>query len=439
MIPAWMVFSVVTGCAFTMAAIAADRLASIGGRPRRYVWFAAMLVTTCWPAITLIRTAVFPGRDPLGAGVLPASGAYRLSAILVSAPVWDVAPYWGALILLAWGVISVGLVARLVFAVRYIRRRQTTWRPVEIDGVSVHIASDGGPAVVGLRPMHVVLPEWVLGMNQAHRELILRHEAEHRKARDPYLLLIATLLTALFPWNLPLWFQAARLRTTIEIDCDARVLHTHPRWREYALLLLTIAQRQAGKTRSLAPALSEPTSNLERRITAMRTTPTFSRFRALCLGFAATAAFALACAVDKPQSPDRTSQLQANAVQKNTVGSPQSVGASANTTFFEFQLEKPAAPRGTQHLQYPPAMKGSGVGGEVLAQFVVDKTGRVDMRSFKALESPGPEFTAAVKAALPTWRFDAAVVGGAKVAQLVQQVFGFGSHSSAVCRTNAQC
>lgn len=70
-------------------------------------------------------------------------------------------------------------------------------------------------------------------------------------------------------------------------------------------------------------------------------------------------------------------------------------------------------------------MKGSGIGGEVLAQYVVDKTGRVDMRTFKALESPGPEFTAAVKAALPTWRFDAAVVGGTKVAQLVQQVFEF--------------
>jgi len=425
MIPAWMVFSLVTGCAFTMAAIAADRLASIGGRPRRYVWIAAMVVTTCWPAITLIRTAVFPGRDPSGAGVLAASGAHRLSAILVSAPVWDVSPYWGALILLAWGVISAGLVARLVFAVRYIRRRQTTWRPVEIDGVSVHIASDAGPAVIGLRPMDVVLPEWVLGMKQAHRELILRHEAEHRNARDPYLLLIATLLPALFPWNLALWFQAGRLRTTIEIDCDTRVLHTHPRWREYALLLLTIAQRQADETWPLAPALTEPTSNLERRITAMRTTPTFSRFRALCLGFAATAAFVLACAVDKPQSPDRTNRLEANAVQQHAVASAQSVNPSDNMIFFEFQVEKPAAPRETQHLQYPTAMKASGIGGEVSAQYVVDNTGRVDIRSFKVLKSSGPEFTAAVKAALPTWRFDAAVVRGAKVAQLVQQAFEF--------------
>ncbi len=424
MIPAWMLFSVVTGCAFTMAAIAADRLASIAGRPRRYVWFAAMVVTTCWPAIMLIRAAVFPAGDPSGAGVSPASGAHRLSAILVSAPVWNVSPYWGALILLAWGVISAALVARLVFAVQYIRRRQTTWRPVEIDGVSVHIASDAGPAVIGLRPMRVVLPEWVLGMNQAHRELILRHEAEHRKARDPHLLLSATLLTALFPWNLALWFQAGRLRTTIEIDCDTRVLHTHPRWREYALLLLTIAQRQAGETQPLAPALTEPTSNLELRITAMRTTPTFSRFRALCLGFAATAAFALACAVDKPQSPDNANRLQANAVQKHAVGPAQSVNLTGDT-FFEFQVEKPAALRETPHLQYPTALKASGIGGEVSAQYVVDKTGRVDMRTFKVLKSSGPEFTAAVKAALPTWRFDAAVVRGTRVAQLVQQAFEF--------------
>ena len=430
MIPAWMVFSLVTGCAFTTAAIAADRLASIAGRPRRYVWFAAMVVTTCWPAITLIRTAVFPGRDPSAAGVSPLSGAHRLSAILVSAPVWDVSPYWGALILLAWGVISAGLVARLAYSVRYIRRLQTTWRPVEIDGVSVHIASDAGPAVIGLRPMHVVLPEWVLGMNQAHRDLILRHEAEHRKARDPYLLLIATLLTALFPWNLALWFQAVRLRTTIEIDCDTRVLHTHPRWREYALLLLTIAQRQADETQPLAPALTEPTSNLERRITAMRTTPTFSRLRALCLGFAATAAFALACAVDKPQSPDRTNRLQANAVEKHAVNPAQSVNLTGNT-FFEFQVEKPATLRETPHLQYPTAMKVSGVGGEVLAQYVVDKTGRVDMSSFKVLKSSGPEFTAAVRAALPTFRFDAAVIRGTKVAQLVQQAFEFTAPSGA--------
>jgi protein TonB len=70
-------------------------------------------------------------------------------------------------------------------------------------------------------------------------------------------------------------------------------------------------------------------------------------------------------------------------------------------------------------------MKRSGIGGEVVAQFVVDRTGKVDMDTFKALSSSAPEFTAAVKAALPTWRFDAAVIRGTKVSQLVQQAFQF--------------
>jgi hypothetical protein len=270
----------------------------------------------------------------------------------------------------------------------------------------------------------VVLPEWVLGMDAALRALILSHEAEHRAARDPYLLFTATLLTALFPWNLPLWVQARRLRIAIEIDCDNRVLDRHPRWREYALLLVTIAQRQAAKTRPLTAALLEPTSNLERRIMAMRTRPTLSPLRAVYLGLAATAAFALACAVDKPQSPDRSNQPQSTAGQENRVGSAQSLDP-ARTSFFEFQVEKPVVARETTHLRYPAAMKGSGIGGELWAQYVVDETGRVDMRTFKVLKSPGPEFTAVVKAALPSWRFDAAVVGGKKVKQLVEQAFVF--------------
>jgi beta-lactamase regulating signal transducer with metallopeptidase domain len=423
-IAAWMVFSVVTGSALTIAATAADRLAYLGRWPRRFIWLTAMVVTTSWPGITLIRTALFSLRDPSNAGSLSVSGAQRLSAFAVSAPSWDVSPLWGAVIVLAWAVLSCALIARLLVAVRYIRRQQATWRPIEIDGVSVHIATDAGPAVIGLHPMHVVLPEWVLGMDAALRALILRHEVEHRAARDPHLLLTATLLTALFPWNLPLWFQARRLRIAIEIDCDTRVLYTHPRWREYALLLLTIAQRQAGKTRPLVAALLEPTSNLERRITAMRTTPTLSPLRTAYLSLAAMAAFALACAVDKPQSPDRSSQPQFNAGQENRIQSAQSLDP-ARTTFFEFQVDRPVVERETTRLRYPAAMKGSGIGGELWAQFVVDETGRVDMRSFKILKSPGLEFTAVVKAALPTWRFDPAVVRGKKVKQFVQQAFVF--------------
>ena len=424
MIAAWMVFSVMAGCALTIAAIAADRLASLGRQPRRFIWLAAMVVTTCWPAIALIRAALFPLPDPSSIGLLPDSGAHGVSGFVVSPPVWKISPHWGAVIVLGWGVLSAGLIVRLGLAGRYIRKQRPKWRPIEIDGMSVHIATDTGPAVIGLHPMHVVLPEWVLGLDPASRALVLRHEAEHRAARDPYLLLAATLLTALFPWNLPLWFQARRLRIAIEIDCDTRVLHAHPQWREYAQLLLTIAQRQAGTTLPLAPALSEAPSNLERRIFAMHMTPTLSPFRAARLSLVATAAFALACAVDKPQSPDRSGLSQSTATRGTRAGHAQSLDP-ATTTFFEYQVDKPVVARETPDLRYPAAMRDSGISGELWAQYVVDADGRVDMRTFKTLKSPGPEFAAAVRTALKTWQFDPATVRGQKVKQLVQQSFIF--------------
>jgi len=154
----------------------------------------------------------------------------------------------------------------------------------------------------------------------------------------------------------------------------------------------------------------------------MRMTPILSPFRVVSLSLVATAAFAFACTVDKPQSPDRSRQATAN--QETRVGSAQSLDP-ATTTFFEFQVDKPVVARETLDLRYPATMRGSGIGGELWAQFVVDETGRVDMQTFKTLKSPGPEFTAAVKAALPTGRFDPAVVRGKKVKQLVQQAFVF--------------
>lgn len=424
MIAAWMLFSLVTGCALTAAATAIDHIAFLARRPRRFTWLTALVLTCCWPAIALFRGAPFALRHSPIAESPQVVVAHRPSAFAISTPSWDISPHWSVVILVAWGLLSSGLIARVVLAARQIKRHRNAWRAIEIDGMNVHLTTDVGPAVIGLRPMHVVLPEWVLGMDPPLRGLILRHEAEHRAARDPYLLLVGTLMTALIPWNLPLWFQMRRLRLAIELDCDARVLNLHPRWEQYALLLLTIAQRRSGARQVLAPALSESTSNLERRITAMRTMPILSRFRAVCLSLAATAAFALACAVDKPESPDSPKRAHVPANQTTGVAGVQSADR-ATTTFFEFQVDKPVVARETSHLRYPASMRGSGISGELWAQYVVDETGRVDMQTFKTLKSPGPAFTAAVKTALPTWRFDPAVVHGQEVKQLVQQAFIF--------------
>jgi TonB family protein len=105
-------------------------------------------------------------------------------------------------------------------------------------------------------------------------------------------------------------------------------------------------------------------------------------------------------------------------------GPTQAIDA-ATTTFFEYQVDKPVTPHTSIKPRYPAALKRSGVSGDVLVQFVVDEAGRVDMRTFESLRSSGPEFTAAVKEALPTWRFDPAIRQGKKVKQVVQQAFEF--------------
>ena len=98
----------------------------------------------------------------------------------------------------------------------------------------------------------------------------------------------------------------------------------------------------------------------------------------------------------------------------------------ANQAFFEFQVEKPVVPApGSPSPRYPEILRSAGVEGEVLAQFVVDTSGRVEMSSFKVLKSTHDMFIAAVRNALPTMRFIPAEVGGRHVKQLVQQPYVF--------------
>ncbi len=112
----------------------------------------------------------------------------------------------------------------------------------------------------------------------------------------------------------------------------------------------------------------------------------------------------------------------AGGVAKGVVGGT----GPTDQPYFEFQVEKPVvpAPGGCQP-RYPDMLRSANVEGEVLAQFVVDTTGRADMSTFKVLKSSHDLFTNSVRAALPNMRFYAAEIGGRKVKQLVQMPFQF--------------
>jgi protein TonB len=97
-----------------------------------------------------------------------------------------------------------------------------------------------------------------------------------------------------------------------------------------------------------------------------------------------------------------------------------------DAVYAECQVEEPVRPvDGSRGPRYPAEAWAARREGEVPAQFVVDDSGPVESSSFEGLRPSAPEFTEAVRAALPTVRFHPARVGGRAVRQLVQQPFAF--------------
>ncbi len=108
------------------------------------------------------------------------------------------------------------------------------------------------------------------------------------------------------------------------------------------------------------------------------------------------------------------------------VGSGPAPAVISDQPYFESQVEKPvAAAPGSPGPTFPEMLKSTGVEGTVLAQFVVDTTGRADITTFRVLKADHALFEQAVKNALPRMRFLPAEIGGRKVKQLVQQPFSF--------------
>ena len=99
--------------------------------------------------------------------------------------------------------------------------------------------------------------------------------------------------------------------------------------------------------------------------------------------------------------------------------------AEEHGPYMEFQVEKAVEKIGGDAPEYPPMLKDQGVEGSVIAQFVVNESGRYEPGTLKILSSSNSAFTAAVKEALPRMKFSAAQIGGRKVQQLVQMPFQF--------------
>ncbi len=410
MIAAWMFSALVFTALLGVTALCAEVALRAVRRPTRAPWLVALAAGATWPVIAPIARRLLPDSSAQSAVVALPS----IQAVPGGIPATFA---WSAqldtLLLVMWAMLSVVLVIRLARAYAQLARIRRASEPRVVDGVPVLVNADVGPAVVGVVAPRVLLPSAMLELAAPLRRLVLRHEEEHCRARDPWVVIGSAVALALVPWNVPLWWIVRRARLALEVDCDARVLATEGNTAQYGKLLLLISQRQ-GMT-PFAPMLAASRSHLERRIAAMRPISASGRRTRIVVAIAATVVGgAAAC----------NSRI-ADVAAPRPIIAPESPTV-AKQPYFEYQVEKQAQQvAGTGRVRYPDALRSASVQGEVLAQFVVDATGAIEPGTFKVLQSNHGDFTAAVEAALPNMRFSPAEVGGVRVRQLVQQPFTF--------------
>ena len=453
MILFWMLSAIVFTAFLALAAWWGEHALRAAGRPTRGVWLFALAAGALWPVMVPLLRRLHPSPDTSTVGITVLDAVRVVPERVSSGLDW--------LPLVDRGVVAMWLVVSLLLLLRYVR----AWRAVRVlrrasehavvDGVRVLVSHHIGPAVVGVREAAVLVPRAVLELDAPLRALVLRHEEEHRRARDTWLLLTLAIAVAALPWNLPLWWIAHRARLSLEVDCDARVLAAGGDATRYVQVLLLAAQRTGAAP--LTPMLVASRTHLERRIAAMQdriARESKGRRRTLrIVGASAVCAVALFIAAASPIAGQAPTTRFTNAIQDrgsvvapasprtareapttqvaDTVGKPKPT--VAKQPYFEFQVEKPVKlASGSANPTYPAELKAANVSGVVLAQFVVDTLGRVEASTFKVLKSDHQLFTEAVKDVLPSLRFVPAEVGGRKVKQLVQQPFTFATSKSVV-------
>ncbi|MBA3404587.1 MAG: M56 family metallopeptidase [Gemmatimonadaceae bacterium] len=275
----------------------------------RAVWMGGILLAVALPATTIgiSRAAQTPVTQsgliaPMVTGVRPAAGTPLRSVTAIDEAV-QVLRSLDTPLGVAWGIATVSLLIALAFLARRTRRIVDAGEHASIDAIPVRITASVGPAIVGIFSYYIVVPRWVIDLPDRQRSLIVEHERMHARAFDPLLVWFSALMVAAFPWNIALWSLMRRLRTSIEMDCDNRVLEKTHDVDAYASVLLDVSARFSSHPPILSAALTESASQLKRRIVEMSSPgPSISRVR-LIAGLLAVAVVSLAAtSVPRPHS-----------------------------------------------------------------------------------------------------------------------------------------
>ena len=271
MIP-WMVYAALTAVLIAAGALAVERLVASRGRPRRYVWLAALTLAVVVPLLGDPRepppTASVPTGETAEA-VAPAMVAVeRTQGFVLPLPIppsRTAARTAG----IAWGAGIRGSAGR-----PFHRPGGSSMRPSPLATppprrhrrlpVPPLRPGPGGDLFAQTRHTRVGPAGGALraGRHPAPRT------GTRPGARDHLALLYAAIVAAAFPWSPAIWWMCRRLRAAIEIDCDRRVIASGIGAADYGALLLQTGSRSHGRW-GLAPAMSQPASILERRLRTM--------------------------------------------------------------------------------------------------------------------------------------------------------------------------
>lgn len=337
MIAAWMTLVLIVGAFVSVAAATLHSLQHSADRPVRWVWAGAMALLICLAVVAPMRSTpavvvnavIARGGNIADAPLADRSLSKRATAALqtlqhaVATPIVTATERAAHLPPLAqrsmlglWLLSSILLLLfmRRVFA--RLRTQRQQWPTQSLHGTRVRVSSNAGPAVMGIAPPEIVVPAWILERSADEQRLVLAHELQHVRARDPLLLVLAWLGVAIMPWHPAMWYLWSRLRLAIELDCDRRVLRAGAAPRQYGQLLIDLTGRRSALSVGI-PAFSYSASYLERRLLAMTARPSrFLMLRRASGALIVSLAILAACESKLPTSAEVSSMDVASATKR---------------------------------------------------------------------------------------------------------------------------
>ncbi|HSG48043.1 MAG TPA: M56 family metallopeptidase [Longimicrobiales bacterium] len=315
---AWILYALAVSGAVTAAAALADRLLRGLGHPTRGIWAAAMVLSVGLPLGALVA----PSSPPVPPAELIAEMQAAPTAsppVPVPVPWWERVPrrwdFVAPTLLSLWMAASVALGSLILIATVALQLRARRWPRIRLPQGDAFLSERFGPALLGGLRARVVIPRWAFALGTSKVGMIMTHEDEHRRAGDAHLLLGAAVVAALVPWIPFLWYQLRRLRSAVELDCDARVIRRGIPPVSYAEVLLDVGARSGDRLGPWAAWAAEPTL-LERRLTMIvRGRENLGRRRAALASVLSTGLLALACGTDapplSPEGPEAARQVSA--------------------------------------------------------------------------------------------------------------------------------